>query len=160
MGELFEQFVRNFYAKEQSQYRVSASHVRWDVDETESTSGGLNLLPGMKTGICLESAKDKLIIDCKFYQDEKGTLLTWKLLPNGPTGTVIGEDGHAASSDYTDYVGNIFGSPVGFVPKGTFNMAIKWNVTFRCVSSRCSGGGTVSRTDHFDGQATFSVPWW
>ena len=69
MGELFEQFVRNFYAKEQSQYRVSASHVRWDVDETESTSGGLDLLPGMKTDICLESVSDKLIIDCKFYKD-------------------------------------------------------------------------------------------
>ena len=37
MGELFEQFVRNFYAKEQSHYRISASHVRWDVDEMEST---------------------------------------------------------------------------------------------------------------------------
>lgn len=69
MGELFEQFVRNFYAKEQSQYKISASHVRWDVDETGSTAGGLDLLPGMKTDICLESANDKLIIDCKFYQD-------------------------------------------------------------------------------------------
>lgn len=69
MGELFEQFVRNFYAKEQSRYRVSASHVRWDINETESTFGGLSLLPGMKTDICLESTDDKLIIDCKFYQD-------------------------------------------------------------------------------------------
>jgi 5-methylcytosine-specific restriction enzyme subunit McrC len=69
MGILFEQFVRNFYRKEQSVYSVSASHVRWDVSGAESTPEGLALLPSMKTDICLESPADKLIIDCKFYQD-------------------------------------------------------------------------------------------
>lgn len=69
MGKLFEQFVRNFYTKEQSFYRVSAPHVAWDVNRDTSTRGGLELLPAMKTDICMESATDKLIIDCKFYQD-------------------------------------------------------------------------------------------
>jgi 5-methylcytosine-specific restriction enzyme subunit McrC len=69
MGELFEQFVRNFYMREQSTYRVSAPHVKWDVNPTESSMRGLDLLPTMKTDICMESASDKLIIDCKFYKD-------------------------------------------------------------------------------------------
>ena len=69
MGEVFELFVRNFYTKEQSTYRVSAPHVKWDVSPTESSTRGLDLLPTMKTDICMESASDKLIIDCKFYQD-------------------------------------------------------------------------------------------
>jgi 5-methylcytosine-specific restriction enzyme subunit McrC len=69
MAKLFEHFVRNFYTKEQSEYRVSAPHVAWDVDRDYSTLGGLDLLPTMKTDICLNSTTDKLIIDCKFYQD-------------------------------------------------------------------------------------------
>jgi 5-methylcytosine-specific restriction enzyme subunit McrC len=69
MEDLFEQFVHNFYTKEQSAYRVSARHVKWDVTPAESTTRGLNLLPTMKTDICMESASDKLIIDCKYYRD-------------------------------------------------------------------------------------------
>jgi 5-methylcytosine-specific restriction enzyme subunit McrC len=69
MEKLFEQFVRNFYSKEQSTYRVSASHVRWDVNLADSTAEGIKLLPSMKTDICMESQTDKLIVDCKFYKD-------------------------------------------------------------------------------------------
>lgn len=69
MGALFERFVRSFYAKEQSTFRVSAKQVRWDVDPSESSKGGLDLLPTMNTDICLESKEEKLVIDCKFYQE-------------------------------------------------------------------------------------------
>lgn len=67
MGELFEQFVRNFFAKEQSRYRVSRPHVAWALDESQSSSGGLQMLPSMRTDICLEAPDDKIIVDCKFY---------------------------------------------------------------------------------------------
>ena len=67
MGELFEQFVRNFFAKEQSCYRVSAPQVAWALDEGQSSPGGLQLLPTMKTDICLEAPDDRIIVDCKFY---------------------------------------------------------------------------------------------
>ncbi len=69
MGALFEQFVRSFYEKEQTRYGVSAPRVEWDLDPARSTSGGMELLPTMRTDICLESEGDKLIIDCKFYKD-------------------------------------------------------------------------------------------
>lgn len=69
MGALFEQFVRNFYAKEQDIYVVSAPQIDWHVDPRLSTEGGLDLLPVMKTDICMEAADDRLIIDCKFYAD-------------------------------------------------------------------------------------------
>jgi RHS repeat-associated protein len=97
---------------------------------------------------------------CKYYQDEKGTSLTWQMLPNGASGTVIGVDGHQAPYEYTDYMGNTFGSPLGTDSKGTYKMVVHWNVTFRCESAPGSGGGTVSRTDRFDREATFTVPWW
>ncbi len=67
MGELFEQFVRNFFAKEQSRYRVSRPQVAWALDESQSSPGGLQLLPSMRTDICLEAPDEKVIVDCKFY---------------------------------------------------------------------------------------------
>jgi 5-methylcytosine-specific restriction enzyme subunit McrC len=67
MGELFEQFVRNFFAKEQSRYRVSSPQVKWALDERQSSPGGLKLLPTMRTDICLEALDEKVIADCKFY---------------------------------------------------------------------------------------------
>jgi 5-methylcytosine-specific restriction enzyme subunit McrC len=67
MGELFEQFVRNFFAKEQSRYRVSSPQVAWALDESQSSPGGLQLLPYMRTDICLEAPDEKVIVDCKFY---------------------------------------------------------------------------------------------
>jgi 5-methylcytosine-specific restriction enzyme subunit McrC len=69
MGALFEEFVRNFLATEQSVYRVSAATVSWDVDEGRSSKRGLQLLPTMRTDIRLESETDKVIVDCKFYAE-------------------------------------------------------------------------------------------
>lgn len=67
MGELFEQFVRNFFAKEQSRYRVTRPSVAWALNEDRSSPGGLQLLPSMKTDICLEAWDEKVIVECKFY---------------------------------------------------------------------------------------------
>jgi 5-methylcytosine-specific restriction enzyme subunit McrC len=69
MGELFQQFVRNFYKKEQTKYRVSAPGVDWDVDPGKSSPAGVHLLPSMQTDICLEGGTEKLIIECKFYRE-------------------------------------------------------------------------------------------
>jgi 5-methylcytosine-specific restriction enzyme subunit McrC len=69
MGVLFEEFVRNFYDKEQNLYRVSSPRVQWDLDPALSTSCGIDLLPAMRSDICLDSVEDKMIIDCKFYAD-------------------------------------------------------------------------------------------
>jgi RHS repeat-associated protein len=99
---------------------------------------------------------------CRYYQDEEGTTLSWKVtsIPDGPTGTVVGVNGHVASFDYTDNMGRTFGSLLASDPAGTFKMTVHWNVTFRCESAPGSGGGPVSRHDQFDREATFSVPWW
>jgi hypothetical protein len=105
-------------------------HVRWNVD------GGAPWL-------------------CKYYQDEKGTLLT--LQSGGRTvDTVVGEDGHRAPQVYTDYMGWSFGSDMS----GSWTMIAHWNVTFRCESAPGSGGGTVTKHDTSDVQSTFTVPWW
>jgi hypothetical protein len=121
----------------------SAVHVHWNVDGSPS--------------------------GCRYYQDEKGTTLTWKLtgtsagpVSDGPSGTVVGVNDHVASQDYTDYMGKTFGSVLGMgdMPRGTYSMVVHWNVTFRCESDPDNGGGEVTRTDHADVQAKFSVPWW
>jgi len=67
MGELFEQFVRNFFTKEQSRYRVGKAQIAWALDEVQSSPGGLQLLPSMETDIRLEAPDDNMIIECKFY---------------------------------------------------------------------------------------------
>jgi 5-methylcytosine-specific restriction enzyme subunit McrC len=69
MGTLFEQFVRNFFAKEQSVFTVSRPEVKWNIDRERSTERGQTLLPSMNTDVVLESESDRLIIDCKFYRD-------------------------------------------------------------------------------------------
>ena len=67
MGLLFQQFVRNFLAAEQTEFLVSAPQVKWNLDPQGSTPRGLSLLPTMNTDIALESADVRMIIDCKFY---------------------------------------------------------------------------------------------
>lgn len=67
MGTLFEEFVRNFMKREQSLCRVSSPQVPWDLDESRSSERGRDLLPRMKTDICLEGEGLRLVVDCKFY---------------------------------------------------------------------------------------------
>jgi 5-methylcytosine-specific restriction enzyme subunit McrC len=67
MARLFESFVRNFYKKEQSRYRVSQEDIKWDAKEIEGTSR--EKLPKMQTDITLESEDRKIIIDTKYYSE-------------------------------------------------------------------------------------------
>ncbi len=65
MANLFESFVRNFYKKEQSQYRVCQEDIKWDAKEIDGASK--EKLPKMQTDITLESGDRKIIIDTKYY---------------------------------------------------------------------------------------------
>ncbi len=69
MGHLFENFVLNFYRSEQSKFGISSPRVDWLVDTSRSSPAGLELLPEMKTDVCLDDGDRKLILDCKFYLD-------------------------------------------------------------------------------------------
>ena len=66
MPALFEAFVKNFYQKEQTEYRVSAKQFEWDAACSEEDRA---LLPIMRTDVSLQSDEHSLIIDCKFYKE-------------------------------------------------------------------------------------------
>ncbi len=65
MARLFEQFVRNFYRREQRRYRVFAETIAWQV--TDAAPAALDLLPTMLTDTTLESPARKIILDTKYY---------------------------------------------------------------------------------------------
>ena len=65
MARLFEQFVRNFYRREQRQYRVFAETIAWQVED--AVPAALDLLPTMLTDTTLESPARKIILDTKYY---------------------------------------------------------------------------------------------
>jgi 5-methylcytosine-specific restriction enzyme subunit McrC len=67
MGALFEAFVRNFYHREQRQYRISRPHIAWYA--AEGSDADLERLPQMRTDMVLESAERCWIIDTKFYAE-------------------------------------------------------------------------------------------
>ena len=62
MPRLFERFVRAYYQKHYPCCKVSASHIKWNVDD-----GVVELLPTMKSDIVLERDGKVLIIDTKYY---------------------------------------------------------------------------------------------
>jgi 5-methylcytosine-specific restriction enzyme subunit McrC len=64
MSGLFEEFVRNFYKREQTAYSVSSMSLHW-VGSWDARSG--EVLPGMQTDITLQGANRHLIIDTKYY---------------------------------------------------------------------------------------------
>ena len=66
MAYLFEEFVRNFYAKEQDRYKVRREDIKWNAEAL--FGGDLSLLPKMQTDITLEASDHKLIIDTKYYK--------------------------------------------------------------------------------------------
>lgn len=66
MAGLFEDFVRSFYSREQSMYKVRREDIKWKADALYGSD--LSLLPKMQTDITLESVDHKLIIDTKFYR--------------------------------------------------------------------------------------------
>ncbi|TPG62905.1 5-methylcytosine restriction system specificity protein McrC [Hymenobacter nivis] len=65
MARLFEQFVRNFYRREQRQYRVFAETIAWQAQA--AAPADLDLLPTMLTDTTLESPARKIILDTKYY---------------------------------------------------------------------------------------------
>ena len=65
MAVLFETFVRNFYKREQSQFRVSRETLFWEATPLTEQSHGF--LPQMQTDITLTSPTRKIIIDTKYY---------------------------------------------------------------------------------------------
>lgn len=67
MASLFEDFVRNFYAREQSYYQVRREDIRWEAEALYGSD--LSLLPRMQTDISLESSTHKIIIDTKYYKE-------------------------------------------------------------------------------------------
>ena len=70
MAALFEDFIRNFYAREQNYYKVRREDIKWQVEPLFGSD--YSLLPKMQTDITLESASHKLIIDTKYYSKTTG----------------------------------------------------------------------------------------
>ena len=65
MARLFEQFVRNFYRREQRRFRVFAETIAWQAQAPQPTD--LALLPTMLTDTTLEAPDRKIILDTKYY---------------------------------------------------------------------------------------------
>ena len=66
LGDLFENFVRNYYDVHYHSYVSSPRHIRWNTDNDDFAV----FLPVMKTDIMLESKSSTLIIDTKFYTNQ------------------------------------------------------------------------------------------
>lgn len=64
MAVLFEKFVRNFYRREQSEFKVKSERFNWQ--QVEATHSDLELLPGMRTDVSLDSISRKVVIDTKY----------------------------------------------------------------------------------------------
>lgn len=65
MALVFQDFVRNFYRAEQSDFAVLPLTIHWDGKAVATTGAGR--LPNMVTDIYLKSARRRLIIDTKYY---------------------------------------------------------------------------------------------
>jgi 5-methylcytosine-specific restriction enzyme subunit McrC len=65
MARIFEQFVRNFYRREQRRYRVFAETIAWQAEA--DAPADLDLLPTMLTDTTLEAPDRKIILDTKYY---------------------------------------------------------------------------------------------
>lgn len=70
MNKLFEKFIYNFYSHE-SDFNVRSERFGWNLSSSNSES--MKFLPLMITDVTLESPKEKIIIDAKFYRE---TLVT------------------------------------------------------------------------------------
>lgn len=67
MPALFEEFVKGFYMREQTEFRVSSEVIAWAATPADEASAAL--LPQMRTDVSLISANRHLVIDTKFYRD-------------------------------------------------------------------------------------------
>ncbi|GAB5504018.1 MAG: hypothetical protein Pyrs2KO_26730 [Pyruvatibacter sp.] len=67
MSTIFEEFLRNFYAHEQSEFRVKRDKMAWNADGL--TPGANSILPSMETDISLSSTARTIVIDAKYYKE-------------------------------------------------------------------------------------------
>jgi len=67
MWQLFQEFIRNFYRLEQTQFWIIGGGIKWYGEGV--TKQSKELLPNMNTDITLKSSDKKIIIDTKFYKD-------------------------------------------------------------------------------------------
>ncbi|MCC5912392.1 MAG: 5-methylcytosine-specific restriction endonuclease system specificity protein McrC [Clostridiaceae bacterium] len=67
MPYLFEEFVRNFYKREQHTYKVVRENITWDIQSCNIEDE--KYLPIMQTDISLTSLNKKIIIDTKYYKN-------------------------------------------------------------------------------------------
>ena len=65
MAQIFEQFTRNFFRREQRRYRVYAETIAWQAATDQPAD--LDLLPTMLTDTTLEAPDRKIILDTKYY---------------------------------------------------------------------------------------------
>ena len=62
MHRLYQNFIFNYYKKEHQELNVSASQIKWNLDNDYA-----ELLPVMQSDIILRKEEKTLIIDAKFY---------------------------------------------------------------------------------------------
>jgi 5-methylcytosine-specific restriction enzyme subunit McrC len=67
MPYLFQHFIRNFYAREQKQFRVGSVQLKWTT--TGSEEDAVAVLPIMQTDVSLWSEQRRVIVECKFYRE-------------------------------------------------------------------------------------------
>jgi 5-methylcytosine-specific restriction enzyme subunit McrC len=67
MGKVFEAFLRNFYAHEQTSYCVGPEIMRWEAEPANAASAAL--LPVMQTDITLRSRERILVVEAKYYPE-------------------------------------------------------------------------------------------
>ena len=67
MRKVFQDFVYNFFRIEQKHFDVSSERLDWDT--TYADSDAQELLPEMRTDVCLSSASRKIVVECKFVAE-------------------------------------------------------------------------------------------
>ncbi|EDL62302.1 5-methylcytosine-specific restriction endonuclease system specificity protein McrC [Gimesia maris] len=67
MARLFENFVFNFYRKEQSVFKVKSELLTWQ--GVDATPEDQQFLPRMRTDVSLDSSTRKIVLDAKYYKD-------------------------------------------------------------------------------------------
>jgi 5-methylcytosine-specific restriction enzyme subunit McrC len=67
MSTVFEEFLRNFYTHEQSEYHVKREIMHWAASDL--TESGSSLMPIMETDISLSSPTRSIVIDAKYYKE-------------------------------------------------------------------------------------------
>lgn len=68
MEKIFEAFVRNFFAVEQTHFAVKAERFRWHTNDALPIYSDVRLIPGLITDISLTNTDRKIIIDTKYMK--------------------------------------------------------------------------------------------